>query len=347
MHANGQDNGLRTKLIDENYEKNFQSSSAFDSFYFELQSVQSSQFKTHIRIKMAGQIIDFYSMDNIKYYGILTNYTLEYMHVKSKKVKFSKTKKYRYHIGKTTLKQTKVDSIVNILFHTGQAEIPTDTLIPAWRCSFLHCEGIVFQFKINGKYSKQTYHCPWGQNDTMAYKNIILNNYQSLISIFQLNALYDSFENKLPKGKTYTIDGYRMSYMMTARQIDIWKQGQPMRDYLKSIKDTIDSYLKAELKKKQVELSTSDCFQSYYLLFGKNGRLKKVMVSPTDKPLLKDAFGPLDYWTERRHIKKCERKIKKIFNDCDLGFLNLKYNIYRTISFCINNEAYLRDQTTY
>ena len=343
----GQDNGLQTKLIDENYENKFQTSDAYDSFYFDLQPIHATKYKTHIRVKMVGQIVDFYSLDNIKFNGLLTNYTSEYITIKNKDNQQSQTKEYQCLIERVILSQTKVDSMVKILFQTGQADIPTDSLIPSWYQHFFDCNNLVFQFYSNGLYTKQTFRCPGGQKDDAAYINIIMGNFKSLKSIFQLDSIYDIFESKLPKGKYYSNDGYRMLYIMSQDQLDLWMKGKPMRDYLKSIKDTVDSYLKAELKKKQVELSTSDCFQSYYLIFGKNGRLKKVMISPNDKPKLIYSYGLADYWSEKRQIKKCEHKIKKIMGACDLAFLKLNYNIYRTISFGINNEAYLRDQTTY
>ena len=245
------------------------------------------------------------------------------------------------------MEQSKVDKIVENLINTGQPEIPTDTLITSWERNFLHCNNLVFQFNFNGKYTKQTFHCPWGQKDSVEYNNIVLDNYQTLKSTFQLDSLYDSFEGKLPKGKTYSRDGYRMMFLMTDQQSENWRKSQPQRDFMKSVKDTVDNYLNAELKKQKVELNGIDCFEDYRLTFGENGKLKKIRLSHYNKPKLKNSLGLGDFIADKTEIRKCKRKIKQLFSDIDLGFLKLETEIYRTLSFGLKNEIQLRDDTIY
>lgn len=247
--VSGQENGLRRKFIDENYSWKNSTAEQLDSFYFDLQPIQTTKFKSHFRISLTGQTIDIYSSDNIKFQGKLTNYITEYITVKSKDSDYHQSKENQYVIEQIDLEQSKVDKIVENLIKTGQTEIPTDTLISSWQRNFLHCNSLVFQFSFNGKYTKQIFHCPWGQKDSVEYKNIVLDNYQSLKSTFQLDSLYDIFEGKLPKGKTYSRDGYRMMSIMTDQQSESWKKSQPQRDFMKSVKDTVDNYLNSELKK--------------------------------------------------------------------------------------------------
>jgi len=347
IFASGQENGLRTKLIDENYTWRTVSAEQLDSFYFDLQPIQTTKFKSHFRISLTGQLIDFYSTDNSKYHGKLTNYSTEYISVKDKNNDYDQRKEFQYVIEQIDLEQSKVDKIVEKLIKTGQPEIPTDTLIVSWQRIFLHCNGIVFQFNINGKYTKQIFHCPWGQKDSVEFKSIILDNYQTLKSTFQLDSLYDNFERKLPKGKTYSRDGYRMMYKMTDQQSENWKKSQSQKDVMKSVKDTVDSYLNSELKKQNIELNGINCFEDYRLTFGKNGKLKKISLSHYNKPKLKNSLGLGDYLADKREIRKCRRKIKQIFSVIDLGFLKLETEIYRTLSFGLNNEVQLRDDTIY
>lgn len=59
--VSGQENELRTKLIDENYSWRNATAEQLDSFYFDLQPVQTTKFKSHFRISLTGQTIDFYS----------------------------------------------------------------------------------------------------------------------------------------------------------------------------------------------------------------------------------------------------------------------------------------------
>lgn len=245
------------------------------------------------------------------------------------------------------MEQTKVDKIAKRFIKTGQPKIPTDTLIASWSRNFLHCNSLVFQFNIDGKYTKQTFHCPWGQKDSVEFKSIILDNYEKLKSTFELDSLYDSFEGKLPKGKSYSRDGYRMMYKMTDQQSEHWRKSQPQRDFMKSVKDTVDSYINYELKKQDIKLNGIDCFEDYRLIFGKNGKLKKITLSDYDKPTLKKSLGLGDYLADKKEIRKCKRKIKQIFSTIDLSFLNLETEIYRTFSFNHKNEYRLRDDTIY
>ena len=347
IFVSGQENGLRTKLIDKNYSWKSTTAGQLDSFYFELKPIQTTKFKSHFRISLTGQTIDFYSSDNIKFYGKLTNYITEYITVKSKNSDYEQSKEYQYVIEQIDLEQTKVDKIVEQLIKTGQPKIPTDTLITSWQRNFLHCNSIIFQFSIDGKYTKQIFHCPWGQNDSVEFKSIILDNYEILKSTFQLDSLYNSFEIKLPKGKSYSRDGYRMMYKMTDQQSENWKKSQPQRDFMKSVKDTVDSYINTELQKQNIKLNGIDCFEDYCLTFGKNGKLKTIKLSHYNKPSLKKSLGLGDYLIDKKEIRKCKRKIKQIFNKIDLSFLNLETEIYRTFSFNHKNEYQLRDDTIY
>lgn len=345
--VSGQENGLRTKLIDENYSWGNKTAEQLDSCYFDLQPIQTTKFKSHFRISLTGQIIDFFSSDNVEFHGKLTNYITEYITVKSKDSDYDQSKEHQYVIEQIDLEQTKVDKIIEKLIRTGQPEIPTDTLINSWQHNFLHCKSLVFQFNLNGKYTKQIFHCPWGQKDSVEYKNIVLDNYQTLKSTFQLDSLYESFESKLPKGKTYSRDGYRMMYKWTDKQSENFAKTKPQRDFMKSVKDTIDIYINSELKKQDIKLDGIDCFEDYRLTFGKNGKLKTVKLSHHDKPTLKKSLGLGDYLADKKEIRKCKRKIKQIFSSIDLSFLNLETEIYRTFSFDHKNEYQLRDRTIY
>src|SRR5690349_2005491 len=79
----GQDTGLQTKLIDEAYTWSKVTGEQLDSFYFGLQPLQSTKYKSHIRISLTGQLIDFFSSDDTNYFGTLTNYITEYKTVKN------------------------------------------------------------------------------------------------------------------------------------------------------------------------------------------------------------------------------------------------------------------------
>jgi hypothetical protein len=288
--ASGQQNSLRSKLIDEKYTWKTVSTDQIESYYFDLQPIQTSKFESHFRISLPGQIIDFYTSEKSKYIGTLTNHTTEYKNIKIKNTNFQEFREYQYLIEKIELDTEKVNEIVEMLI-SSQIQIPTDSLIPSWQQNFLDYNEIIFQFKIAKKYKKQTYHCIWSQKDDAEFKNTIFNNYQTLNSTFHLDSLYKNFEGKLKNGITYSRDGYIMTNKMTKKQSNIWSKSQPKRDYLKSIKDSVDNYLNSELKKKNIILKDIDCFGDYQLIFSLKGKLKKINLNKQEKPTLKESFG--------------------------------------------------------
>src|SRR5690606_24276685 len=108
--------------------------------------------------------------------------------------------------------------------------------------------SISYEFLYKENYSSKRYFCPWGQNDSINHKLTIIENYDFIKTTLSLDSLYEAFSNRLPKGKTYSKDGgYRIRYIMTEKQAEGWTKDKPRRDYLKSIKDTIDTYINTKL----------------------------------------------------------------------------------------------------
>lgn len=347
IFVQGQNSVLQTKLIDENYSYPKILSNQLDSFYFGLQPINKTKYKYHIRISLTGQIIDFYSSNNIDFLGTLINYTIEYKTVKDKENDSNKSMAYQYVIEHINLEQLLVDSIVKKILITGLSKIPTDSLINSWQLRFHHCNNLIFQFNLNGKYTEQIFHCPWEQEDTIKFKKEILDNYQTLKSLFKLDSLYEDFESKLSKGKTYSKDGYEMRFIMTNKQLRNWSKSKPKRDFMKMVKDSVDTYIDKELKKQKIEVKDVNCFQYYRLTFGINGKLKKVTTSRYETPKLKNSLGLSDYLADKKEIRKCKLKVIQIFKKIDLSFLNFESEIYRTFSFENNNEYLLIDDTMY
>lgn len=339
----GQENGLQFKQIESQYALGKQTEEQFFSFYFNLPPIQSSKFKSHVRISFSGQIIDLFSSDNVRFQGRLTNYIAEFETAKSS----NPSQVHQYVFEQLDLEQSKVDKFIQGLLQSGQINAPTDSLIPSWQRNFLHCNSLAFQFNMDGKYTKQIFHCPWAQNDSVPYKHTVVRTYESLKSTFLLDSLYKSFEGKLPKGKTYSVDGAQMRFKMTDQQVEHWKKSQPQRDFMKSVKDTIDLFLNSELKKRDLKLNGIDCEIDFRLTFGTNGKLKSAEISDLDKPTLKSSVGLGDYLARKKETRKCQRKVEQVFGGIDLSFLNLESEIYRTFKFDAINGFQLRDDTIY
>jgi hypothetical protein len=168
----------------------------------------------------------------------------------------------------------------------------TFTLIETWTRWYLHCGSLNFEIKNDGKYLEQSFHCPWSQPDSVKFKDVILSNYDLMKRELKLDSIYQSFWSHLPKGKTYSRSGYGMTYLMTDGQEAAWKKDQPRRDYLKSLKDTIDNYLNFKLDSLQATYDSTKyyCYDSYHLTFSKNGKLKDIWTHPSGKMKISDGL---------------------------------------------------------
>ena len=134
---------------------------------------------------------------------------------------------------------------------------------------------------------------------------------------------------------------------MKEKQAEDWKKSKPQRIFMKSVKDTIDYFLMAELKKQSIEIKGINCVTDYRLTFGKNGKLKKVSVSDYDNYKSKNSHGLSAYIQNKRDILKCKSTIRRIFKELDLSILNLKSEVNRTLIPDHKHEFKLRDDTIY
>ncbi|MBI1836313.1 MAG: hypothetical protein HYR91_03510 [Flavobacteriia bacterium] len=343
----GQSNGLTTKLLNDEYTWDKVSMEQLDSFYLDLSNLRNTKYETHIRVFMKGQTLDFYSAENKKNIGFLTNYIIEYSPFKSSINNSEQNKAYQYVYEKYRLNDQLVDSVVNSMICKDFFEIPTDSLISNWELDYVHCNGIKYQYMLNGTYSQKTFRCPQQQNDTLKEKALILKNMEVIQSLFKLDSLYLSFTNILPSKKTYSPDGFEMLYILSMKQNKNWNKSKPIRDYQKSIKDIIDNYLNSELLKKKNQFDKLICYDEYLLEFNKKGKLKNIKINTFDKEKIENFMEFKSYLTEKKEIRKCISTIKKIFIGIELGFVNPKSNIYRMISFYQENEFQLIDNTIY
>lgn len=205
----GQENTLRKVVYDTNYTWRNSTSSEIDSFYYNLPVIKNSKYTTHFRIKLTGQLIDFFSNDNKSFKGILTNKITQFSTVISKHEERS--------IKHIISEQLMIDSILSTkvaheIINTGLLDLPLN--VDSSKAMFFDCSNIEVESKINTHYSDQYFKCPFGQSDSLTYIKIIRNNYTLLNEQLNLDSLYSNFISKLEKGKTYSSDGgFRMMYL--------------------------------------------------------------------------------------------------------------------------------------
>lgn len=338
-----QDADLKTSKIDSCYTWRNSTVAERDSFYFGLPIIKSSINEVHIRISFGYHVIDLFSKDGISYEGRLNNIISEYKLEKSDYGEISR--EYQYVYQTNPIKDEICAEIGSFLISSGQFENPTDTLIDSWNKWYLHCGSLQFQWKVGDDYSEQKYHCPWSQEDTVEYKKEVVQIYEMLTTKLELKAQYDSFIEKLPLGKTYSSDGYRMLYKMTPKETKSWTQSAPIRDYLKSLKDTIDTCINTELSKQDLKLGKFGCFHDFQITIGINGKLKRVDIPREHKPELYYGIGfYIEDWME---LLRCKMEVKKLLKSLNLEFLLLKYEVKRVLNFNDDGSFYLRDNTIY
>ena len=318
---------LYFKYFDKEYSWQNNSKQQLDSFYYNLEPIKNSTSVIHARISLSstGQIIDIFSVKEGGYKGLVTNVIADYRTTKILGYSYAPSVIYQEFYQKVAIDCTLINSIVDSLSYLGLFQVPTDSLIPNWKNSFIHCDGIVIQTKINDDYKEKIYHCPWGQADSINHSRTILKAEKLLSSALQLDSLYKVFMHKLPKGRQYSHDGYRMVYIMTNEENETYVKGEPAREYLRGIKDSIDNYFAIELQRLQIDLSKSFCsFYDFKLHYGKNGDLRRVS-SPRQKLSDLDGFYELGYYVkEVFSLHRCRRELHKIFKEIDFGNFNLQ-----------------------
>tara|TARA_R110000823_G_C15872671_1_gene494288 strand:+ start:169 stop:1215 length:1047 start_codon:yes stop_codon:yes gene_type:complete len=302
-------------------------------YYFDLVPLENSKYNFHFRYIKSGQIIDLHKENNGEFSGQITNFIQETKEVKTDYGYNSEP--INYVFTKIKIAETKALKLGQYILKTKSNEIPTDSLISNWNFNWLDCGAIKFKYKVKDKISSGTYTCPQNQNDSIKYVTNIKNLKDTIANILELKASFDDFTNKLPKGASYKIDGWITMYKLSEKQLEWRKKNKPMRDYLKTIKDTIDNYLELELNRLIPNSADLDCFDDYRLTFNKNGRLKSMKVD-------------MGFWerTFDKDYKKCRRILKKAFRKIRIDFIDPKYAFYRDLSFG-GKEIYITDPTLY
>lgn len=313
-----------------------------DSLEVALVDIEKSEYAFYFRLLTSGQTVEIFSQDNRNFQGTITNSIKEYSQIKIEDD--IRTQATKLFTEKVTIDTSVAASIAQQIRVSGQTSIPTDTLIKSWRRYYLHCGSLIFEIKNEGKYIEQSFHCPWGQPDSVEFKDVILSNYDLLKQELKLDSIYHGFWKQLPKGKTYSRIGHRMTYKLTDEQTAAWEKDKPRRDYLKSIKDTVDSYLKMRLEEIQATSdSTNSPCRRAHLTFGTNGKLKKIRTNRD----IKLSDGLSWYIEELVEDRRCKKAIKRIFKKINLSSLNLEHDIHRTFYHSLGGGWKIRDNTIY
>lgn len=330
-------------IKDEKFDQKL-SSEERNRIIFNISPIEDSDDLINLRILFPRQIIELRKNKNNQYLGFVLNKTTQYNYCKRDRNELKNTVEF---FQKTSIEPDKTKEVIDKLIQSNQIELPTDSQIENWNRNYLHCSGINFQFKILNNIQKQEYNCPLHQDEEKTTIKIIAENIRFVQSELKLDSIYKNFESSLPPGNNYSYDGYRMMLKLSKKQIVIREKYKPYREFLKLKKDTIDNYLKSLIQNTNIRSEKINCFETYHLEFSTKGKLKNIAVANSDKPKWKDSLGLKDFFKDKKEIRKCEKFIKEMFLNTDLSWLDLKFNLNRSISFDLNGNPQLSDDTIY
>lgn len=311
---------------------------------FNIKPISQNQDSIHFRFIFNQQIVDVIKKKNGENFGFVLNKISQYNYRKKDKNSIKNIFEFYQFI---TLKDTQIKEIIDRMIVSNQINIPSDSLISGWNNGYLHCNKVEFQLKIGKTKKDQEYNCPLYQEPTNNSIISVVENVKFIRNKLNLDSIYTSFENNLPKGKSYSSDGDRMMYIMTEKQNNAWKNSKPNRDYLKSKQDTINNYLKSLTSNLNLKGKKINCFENYILTFSPKGKLINVKVSEYDKPKFKNSLGLRDFLKDKTEIRKCKKIIKDIFKNSNFSFVELKHGLTRNISFNLNGIPEITDNTIY
>jgi hypothetical protein len=326
-------NSLNKVDLDENYTWQNHSQEELNEYYFGIKPIKFSKAKYHFRYIQYGQIIDLKSNNGTEFSGQLINEITESKLIKTDYGNDSEPTNYVFQL--VELEKENSSKIGQLILKDKIYQIPTDTLINNWNFNWLHCGSIEFYYKTENNINTATYTCPWNQNDTINKVKPIRDILNKMTEVLQLKEKYSEFTSKLEKGKSYSKDGYRQMYIMTEKESEGWRNGKPIRDYKKSIKDTIDNYLEESLNKLIPKSTELNCYDDYNLTFSKKGKLKSMKVD-------------MGFWERLsdKDYKKCKRILKKAFREIKIDFVDPKYEFRRELNFG-QKGIYIYDRMVY
>ena len=306
---------------------------ARNEYYFGLKSVSTSKNQYHFRYQNSNQIIDLYSDNGVNFKGKIINTAQENREIKTNYGTDSKAFNYIYETEE--IQKSAATKAGKFILSTESYSIPTDSLIKNWNFNWLDCSGIDIDYKVKSKLFTKSYSCPWNQKDSTNYVIELKTLMDTLNEFLNVKNSYSQFKNRLPKGKSYTVNGWINMYVMTDKEHEAWKKSEPIRNFQKSIKDTIDNYLEMELNRLIPNSTELKCYDEYRLTFSKNGRLKKMDVD----------LGFWEKFTDKDY-KACKRILKRAFRKIRIDFIDPKYTFQRDLVFG-QKEIYIADPTIY
>lgn len=320
----GQGGALRFTKVDTSCHYGKKTSAFFDSFYYDLPDVSKSTFKTHIRLRLNGQIVDLFSEDNKTFNGFLTYYVYQSLSNRNKKKK-SKSTGDKIIVQKILLNSDTCTQVAHKILNSGQLQIPS------LRQDALDCATIKFSFKINSLYCEQDFDCMNFPQNSIKEKAIVDSNLKLIRRKFNLQSPYNSLIHQIPYEDVYTYSDGGMDVITldfsgrnyNRRQARIFRKRKANGKYLDSVQSYVNEFLETELARiLNKEYWQECCNDDYILHFSKRNRLFKII---TDKSSFEKG--------DTRNFRHRKRKLRKAFRRIGSGFIHSKFKYIKELNF--------------
>lgn len=338
LNVFGQEGKLRFTRIDTSCHYNNETKAFLDSFYYDLPDISKSFYKTHIRVGLTGKYVDLFSEDNKNYNGIITNYVIQSLGVKSnnRKVK-SKINSDKIIVQKVFLDSVKCSLVAQEVINSGQVQLPSLSGMG------MDCGKVEFTFKIDDFYREQNFSCMYFVKESNSEKAIVDSNLKLLSKNLNLETPYNFLSQIKPSKVIYTYRNGGQNVLLVdyrplfynRRKSRLFTKKRANKVYLDSISNSLDSFLQLELVMLIPKAQRKEFYDNYILHFSKRNRLQKVTTDFT--------YFSRD---DKKDFRKCRRKLKNVFRIINLDFVHSKFGFDKKLQFDkegspqINNEIY-------
>lgn len=274
----------------------------------------SSTDTFHFRFWTNGQAVDIWTDDYKTFYGLLTNFTDSYEPYDMKKQKRKPSTTFSNQVQLDTSLARKSYNLIKVI-----SSIPSQDSINGWGLGF---DGISYHFETTTPtyYTFKSYWTPTAQDSNLIEAKQIQKFVENIYELLNLKAEYDKFFTTLKPG-SYTSDHFIIRIKLTEKQIEKRKKYKPYRDYLDSVKDTLNNYLSDTLNKILKNNGGLTCYDTFFLKFSKKNKLKKIKT-----------FGDFLDFEDRMAYYKCRRKIRKAFRHVRVEFVHSKVAYWKELS---------------
>ena len=267
----------------------------------------------HFRFRESGQIVDVWTKDGITYNGLVTNYTNSYEESTEEKPR----KPSRIFFNKLNLDTVQIRKVLDL--EKIIAPISTDKTIKGWKQGF---DGIeyIFETATPSTYCFKTYWTPTAQDSTLMEAKMIQGFVDSLYSSLRLDSKRQAFYNTLKPGAYYYESaGFNIP---TRKQAAYYKKVRPYRDYMNSVKDTLNAYLNDTLTKFFDTFRELECHRQYFIKFSTDNKLLAVTTN-----------NKLANKNDREEFEACKKKIIAAFKRIQINFVHSKISYWMEVDF--------------